>query len=80
MAGQGSSSVKTIELTGKRWKVQLLWGYSLFFVGDFLVFSGLYAPPTSSSANGPLIGGLTLAIPGLAAIVHAKVMIWWHHR
>lgn len=75
----------TIEKTSKKWKLLTLIGLATTFFGAplFFVIAGLVAGPDSRSpgilAAGSLVLAFASAIGGVALVICARVMAWWHH-
>jgi len=66
---------QTIELTGKKYKKNLIYSVIAIIVGFVIVLVG-----GGNNSDGAMVFGGLIAFVGLIQLFHTKYLIWWHHK
>ncbi len=74
-ASVAPAKVQTIELTGKKLKVQVLLSFLLSLSGCITAIGA-----AAGKAPGVAAWGIIFFIIGLIWFIVAQILIWWHHR
>ena len=66
---------QTIELTGKKYKKNLIYSVLAILFGSVLVIIG-----GANESSGAMVFGSLIAFVGLIQLLHTRYLIWWHHK
>ena len=76
------ASVQTIELTGKKYKKQMVVSVQLISLGVIILILAVILASRISSIIFDLsrAAGIGLALIGIVWLSRVRFLIWWHHR